>query len=235
MKREIVYSVLLHTVVLVLTVFSSPFDTGSKPDYTEVIRVSLLASEEVYPVSEEAEPVIIQTPAAMPKELPEIPIGEPTTSDEAPVDEEPEPEPEPKPEGPPETTPTVTRSEAAGDGGGEEEIHSPVTGGRSPFAGATIDNASFSYPYWFTQAFNKILRNWRNPVAADGAVVCVVYFQVIKSGRVVDVEVKNSSGLETFDDACVRAVQRSTPFPPLPREFRDEIIGITLPFKYEPR
>jgi TonB family protein len=97
-----------------------------------------------------------------------------------------------------------------------------------------VDNASFDYPYWFTQAFYKIQSNWRNPVSADYSIVCAIYFQVLKSGRVIELRVEESSGVRAYDEACLRAVERSTPFPPLPRAFPDEIIGITLPFKYEP-
>ncbi len=226
MKRDIFFSVVLHVVVIGMTVFASPFEVRSPSDYDEVIRVSLETLSEIpSPQAEPPEPVVIQTPQpAAAEEIPDIAVGELTTADEAVAEEKPPPKP------------TVTDEQVTGRPGTEQEeqIHSPITGGGSPFAGATIDNSAFNFPYWFTQAFNKILRNWRNPVAADGALVCVVYFQVIKSGRVIEVEVKTSSGIGAFDDGCLHAVSRSAPFPPLPRSFGDEIIGITLPFKYEP-
>ncbi|RKX27418.1 MAG: hypothetical protein DRP47_06590, partial [Candidatus Zixiibacteriota bacterium] len=105
----------------------------------------------------------------------------------------------------------------------------------SPFAGATIDNASFNYPYWFTQTFNKIAVNWKNPIVYDGTLICTIYFQVIKSGRIIELRIEKSSGIPEFDESCMRAVSGAAPFPPLPRQFRDEIIGLTLPFKHSPR
>jgi outer membrane biosynthesis protein TonB len=42
------------------------------------------------------------------------------------------------------------------------------------------------------------------------------------------------SGIPAFDNGCVQAIENSAPFPPLPEDFRDEIIGITIPFKYQP-
>lgn len=113
-------------------------------------------------------------------------------------------------------------------------VEAPGAGAGSPFQGATIDNARFNYPYWFTQAFNKIRSNWRNPVSADAPIVCLVYFQVIKSGRVIETRIEESSGIPAFDKACLTAIERSAPFPPLPRDFADEIIGMTLPFQYKP-
>ncbi len=70
----------------------------------------------------------------------------------------------------------------------------------------------------------------RNPVSTDATITCTVYFQVIKSGRLINVEVVESSGIAIFDEACVRAIKRSAPFPNLPHDFVDEIIGITIPF-----
>lgn len=115
------------------------------------------------------------------------------------------------------------------------EIVSDVTGTGSPFAGATIDNLSFDYPYWFEQAFSKIQSNWINSVEVDGEIVCVIYFQVIKSGRLIEARVETASGIEAFDQGCLASIYKSAPFPPLPSEFADEVIGITLPFKYSPR
>ena len=66
------------------------------------------------------------------------------------------------------------------------EIKTQSTAEGSPFAGAAIDNPNFQYPDWFELAFRKIQVNWSNPVNIDGAVVCVVYFQVIRSGRVIE-------------------------------------------------
>ena len=243
MKRDLIFSLALHAGVVALTLLASPFDINGQPDYDDVIQVELIsgfpaAAIESEPVAPPPEPVEVTIPPAVEEEPPDIPIGEPETSDEAVMEEEVEVE-EPEVEPPPvqsvveqPTQQRVTADAAADNGLGE--IHSPATAGSSPFAGATIDNASFNYPYWFTQAFNKIRRNWRNPVAADGVIICAVYFEVIKSGKVIVIRIENSSGIPRFDDACHAAVKRAAPFPPLPRQFADEIIGITLPFKYRP-
>ena len=237
MRREIVISIVLHLAVVLLLLAATPF--GQTPDRPlgDVIRVDLVLGME--PLAEVAapEPEIIEPDPTPSRTIPqpadeepiEIPISDPTTIDD-PVDVEPEEEkPEPEPERQPPSNSGQTQPEEQGS-----EIHSPVTAGASPFAGARIDNASFQYPYWFTQAFNKILRQWRNPVASNASLVCVIYFQVIKSGRIIEAEVESSSGIEQFDEACLRAVTSSAPFPPLPRQFGDEIIGLSLPFKYEP-
>ncbi|MFH1374564.1 MAG: TonB family protein [bacterium] len=223
MKRDIVLSLCLHAAIIMATVVSAPFDLKRQKDFGEVIRVSLTSLPEITP----SEPTPITVPKPMLEVLPDIPIDAPTTAAKAVIESEPKKKEEPK-----KPKPKTTGQVPSDAGAGEKEIESSATGGGSPFQGATIDNASFDYPYWFTQAFNKIAGNWRNPVGSDATLVCVVYFQVIRSGRLIELRVETSSGFGAFDDACLQAVQSSSPFPPLPREFRDEIIGITLPFKY---
>ena len=103
------------------------------------------------------------------------------------------------------------------------------------FGSAAVDNSNFNYPYYFVQSFGKIGRNWSNPVAANQPLSCIIYFQIIRSGTVLDPEVEKSSGVTAFDRACLRAVHASSPLPPLPPDFRDDIIGIHLEFPYKPR
>jgi TonB family protein len=219
MKREILFSLALHLAIVAATVVSAPFEIKKSRTYDEIIHVSLISLPPTIP-SEEPEPIAI--PQALSDVLPEILIDDPTTAKEAVV--------KPKPKKKDKKPQPKTTGQVASQGNGKE-IESPATGSGSPFQGATIDNVSFNYPYWFTQAFNKIAGNWRNPVLYEGTLVCAVYFQVIRSGRVVKLEVDTPSGIPAFDKACLLAIERSAPFPPLPREFRDEIIGITVPFK----
>ncbi|HWR84035.1 MAG TPA: TonB family protein [Candidatus Deferrimicrobium sp.] len=217
MTRDVIFSLALHGVIIVATVVSSPFDVSKRSPYGEVIRVSLMSLPSP-PAKQAPEPVTIpQIRAETPSE---IPLQAPTTAKEAKVT--------PKPKVKKERTTGTTDESAASD---KKQIESPATGTGSPFYGATIDNATFDYPYWFTQAFNKIAGNWRNPVLYEGTLVCAVYFQVIRSGKMIEIRVETSSGVPAFDQACLTAIERSTPFPPLPGEFRDEIIGITVPFK----
>ena len=228
MKREILFSLALHAVIFAFAVVSSPFETSARFDYDDIIRVRAVSLPDFSPPSGESpamEPLAV--PQALPEEVPEIAIDDPATVAEPKKVEKPKPKP---PEDTKEVKSTESKPAGAGAGNGKKEVDVAGSGPGSPFATATIDNASFDYPYWFTQAFNKIAGNFRNTVVIDGTVVCVVYFQVIRSGRLVVVEVEQSSGIPAFDRVCVTAIERSAPFPPLPREFLDEIIGISVPF-----
>jgi len=228
MSRDIIFSAVLHIIFVGIVLVSSPFKLKGNVPFDEIIRVQLTAPSEIKP----SEPVALE-PVSIPEpvfdEPVDIPISDPKTMKEAKLTPKEKPKPK-KTESKPKTQKQTGNSQKSGNtnNGDSKEIK---TGGGSPFAGATIDNASFDYPYWFTQAFNKIASNFRNTFLYDGTLVCVVYFQVIKSGRVLELRVENSSGFSEFDAVCIRAVESSKPFPPLPDDFRDEIIGITLPFK----
>jgi TonB family protein len=238
MKRDVVYSLILHVLAITLLVVSSPFVKSKTFDY-EVIRVNAVSPAQLpSSVSQQMttpEPVTI--PQAMADEPVELPMDKPSSIKKT-VKTNPKPKPKKTPRKEPvknaNTATTQTNKTTEGEGE-NKQIDVKATGNGASFGGATIDNASFNYPYWFQQAFNKIASNWHRTVLIDAPVVCVVSFQVIKSGRVYNVKVEKSSGIPAVDETCVQAIQSSAPFPPLPDEFRDEIIGITIPFKYQPR
>lgn len=233
-SRDMALSLILHVLIVGSTFL--PVSFGSRPDNLGTIISVKLISAPPMPAQPEAAPQPIKPldiPRAMEEEPVEIPIDDPTT---APPVEIPEKKPTPKPQ-PEKPKPDKTQknldavkgdTKQAGTKDGDADVE--VAGASSPFAGATVDNASFDYPYWFDLAFTQIANNFRNPINSDAKLVCVVYFQVIRSGRVLDVKVLTPSGIPAFDDACLAAIERSKPFNPLPREFRDEIIGITVPF-----
>ncbi len=228
MSRDVIFSSILHLILVGIVLVASPFKINGNVPFDEIIRVQLTAPNEM----KAAEPVAME-PVSVPEpvfnEPEDIAISDPETIKEAKIT----PKETPKPKKTQDKPKTQKPSNATNKSTGETKTESKEveTGGGSPFAGATIDNATFNYPYWFTQAFNKIASNYNNTFLYDGTLVCVVYFQVIKSGRIIEMRIEKSSGFPEFDDMCLRAIESSKPFPPLPNDFRDEIIGITLPFK----
>lgn len=225
MSKDLLFSIILHLIAIGAAIVASPLEHRKKMDFGEVIKVSLKSMSEIQK-SEPAPPLIIPKPQ-LADEVVQLPLDDPRTVKTK--KEIKKPEEKPKEEKKPETQ-TTTPSEQPP----EKEIETQSTAAGQMFAGATVHNESFDYPYWFEQAFNKISANFRNPVSSDAPIIAVVYFEVIQSGRVVDVHIVESSDVQPFDDACIRAIERSAPFPPLPKSFQDEIIGITLPFKFEP-
>ncbi|HOD66867.1 MAG TPA: TonB family protein [candidate division Zixibacteria bacterium] len=236
--RDIIFSAALHTVVIVVTLVSIPLAQKRELPFADIIRVQLTAPAQL----PGRQPAAIPAPPVPQPEVdanPDLPVEPPKPVEkEAVIDKKPEKKPEKKPQPKPQPQPEESApaaSSAAGESpsgaaGSGPQTNAPVGEG-SPFGGATIDNPSFTYPWWFTQAFNKIASGFHVRQAFPPDVTCVIYFEVIRSGRVIELRVDQSSGYPDFDDACMTAVSRATPFPPLPREFTDEVLGITVPFK----
>lgn len=216
MRSSIWFSVGLHLLILAATTISSPFVRKSTFEFDEIIKVQTFFPDEIAALSAPDIPEFVY------EEDPEISIDDPTTKPAVKIDK-PKPKPKPKKETPKKRT-TETRPEE------KPEETTEVDAGSSKFGQVTVDNANFDYPIWFRQAFAKIERNFRHSVLSDGSLVATVYFQVLASGRITGMRIEHSSGYADFDNAALEAVSRSAPFPPLPREFRDEILGITVPF-----
>lgn len=67
----------------------------------------------------------------------------------------------------------------------------------------------------------RIEQNWNPPPGVRNMTVKVL-FPILRSGRVGDPKLEQSSGNSYFDMAALRAILASSPFPPLPEEFFKE-------------
>ena len=231
--KDLFYSIILHVGLIMMLSVLNPFSVLVKPDF-EAVAVNIIS---LPPMGD---------PAKIVEEMPEITIPQATFEEEAaipvsppesvteekelekPVEKE---KPKPKPRRDEGYQGNAEKGETTQKGGSDV---SDMLGPGSPFGSATVDNANFRYPYWFNQSFGKINRNWSNPVQANQPLSCFIYFEVLRSGTVLDPIIETSSGIPAYDRACLRAVQ-AVSLPPLPNDFRDDIIGIRLEFHYQPR
>jgi protein TonB len=163
----------------------------------------------------------------------------------APVREEPRPEPvqePPRSEAPvlptrqadkkPDARPA--RPQPAGDTEqpGETGRAGAPTGnllGTSTFGSqvAGLDNPDFTYGYYIDQLLGAIDARWERPTLG-GDVRAVIAFRIGRDGAVSDLRVAESSGYNSFDLAALRAVMNAAPFPPLPRAYRHDSLGVNL-------
>jgi TonB family protein len=59
----------------------------------------------------------------------------------------------------------------------------------------------------------------------------VVGFQVLRNGKIVNINIEKSSGRYLFDQAAQRAVYSANPLPPLPDEFGGEHLSVHIEFE----
>ncbi|HUI46375.1 MAG TPA: TonB family protein [Nitrospirota bacterium] len=74
---------------------------------------------------------------------------------------------------------------------------------------------------------DKIQQNW-NPPPGVAAAKAKVEFTVLRSGRVGDAKLLASSSNFYFDQAAVRAILMSSPFPPMPEGFYKDYAVFTV-------
>jgi protein TonB len=101
--------------------------------------------------------------------------------------------------------------------------------GTSAFGSAIagLDNPDFRFGYYLDQLLSAIDAKWTRPPLGDG-VEAVISFRIERDGSLADLQVAESSGYHSFDLAALRAVQNASPFPPLPRAYRHDSLGVNL-------
>ena len=94
-----------------------------------------------------------------------------------------------------------------------------------------IDAERFPFSYYLEAIEGRVSRNWfGSAVSGSKGLKCIIYFRLLRDGRIDELRVEKSSGNRYFDESALRAVRSSTPFPPLPRAFSGSYLGIHFAF-----
>jgi len=103
-----------------------------------------------------------------------------------------------------------------------EEPETAAPAGRKQESVAVASTTQdFRFPPYLLIVRDKVERNWNPPPGAKGAKVKVT-FRILRSGRVGEANLQEPSGNFYFDQAAMRAILASSPFPPLPEGFFKE-------------
>ena len=111
----------------------------------------------------------------------------------------------------------------------------PGPGAEPAMGSVSFDGGDFPFASFVSRMRQKIAATWEVPVGTEGVErSALVYFRVHRDGGVSHVAIEKSSELPLFDRSCQRAVIEAAPLPPLPREYRDEYLGVHFSFLYQP-
>ena len=91
----------------------------------------------------------------------------------------------------------------------------------------SLDNPDFTFGYYLDRMLSLIDAQWARPGMGSG-VKAVIFFRIHRDGSMTDLRVEQSSGYNSFDLAALRAVQNAAPFPPLPRAYKHQDLGVNL-------
>ena len=89
-----------------------------------------------------------------------------------------------------------------------------------------VEDPNFTYGYYLDRVVALIRENWVRP--QTGATDALVHFRVSKDGSITSIELRRTSGDAAFDRAALRAVEASSPLPPLPRGYQRDDLGINM-------
>jgi TonB family protein len=213
-RPSLIAALLLHALPLLLVLGQSLF--AQKPRPLEFVPVQLIPAAAL-----QAKPVPRPTPAQPARPAAPKPAPPPPPRDERPALPAPEPQRKKEPPPPPPAeTETSEGPQAAGQTIGLAE-------GSSSGSFSGFDNPEFTYGYYVDRMLAAIRANWVNIPIAENAFM-ILHFRIQSDGRVTELEVVQSSGNRAFDLAGVRAVQSSSPLPPLPRSYRYPSLGVNL-------
>ncbi len=98
-----------------------------------------------------------------------------------------------------------------------------------------IGLSSFPFTYYLQIIIDRVSNNWFTSLVepgTTGSFQSTVHFRIYKNGQISEPEIKESSGIRSLDLSALRAIKSSAPFPPLPRAYEDEYLGIYLIFEH---
>ncbi|MXX03765.1 MAG: TonB C-terminal domain-containing protein [Gemmatimonadetes bacterium] len=96
-----------------------------------------------------------------------------------------------------------------------------------------LDERNFEYPYYLGMMQRKIQQHFTVPrMLGVTQLETVIYFRVVRSGRITGVVMERSSSNAVFDLAAQRALNAADPLPPLPEGYRKSYLGVHFAFQY---
>jgi outer membrane biosynthesis protein TonB len=104
-----------------------------------------------------------------------------------------------------------------------------TTGKKSEGVDVTTPQQDFKYSYYIDTVTNQIKQNWNPPPDNSNAKARVI-FKVNRSGWVVSVDLdkEHSNASFPFQQAALRAIRASNPFPRLPEEYSKQSLEFTV-------
>ena len=158
------------------------------------------------------------------------------------TEKKPEPKPEPKPapvEEPPEPAPEEILEEALARikkrAGSKEKAAAGVQGNAS--SAWEEKQKEIEYSAYYDQVERAVRENWIPPQDMNFEVetaMTVVSLTLLPDGRVLKSYIEETSGDPQFDESVMRAILKSTPFPPPPIGLKQQRFDLGLRFHSTP-
>lgn len=94
--------------------------------------------------------------------------------------------------------------------------------------------SDFPFQYYLENIHAKISSCWTDPqMSIDKKYSAIISFTILKTGEVINISVKESSGVAGFDQSGIKAIELAKPFPQLPPGFLDSELIVNVEFALE--
>lgn len=131
---------------------------------------------------------------------------------------EPEKKPEVKPAPPPPAAPPKRRGSPFGKS----------LGVSSKKATIGVEDPNFTYGYYLDRVVGQISQAWSRPPVGSEIKQALFHFRIERNGTISNLRMVESSKSEIFDQTARRAIEASSPLPPLPKSYKQTSLGINL-------
>lgn len=232
-RYMLLWSVSLHIFLLIGIIAASRYQIINRPalKFISAQLISLPSSISKAPpaaktVSEKKAQDIVKTPAPAPeKKKPDLILSPKKKKKEA-----------------PKKKPTITKKKKEGKSKATSNKSTLIKKEAKAIGGIfksqpgmpSLDIHSLHYA-WYQSIVTNILRsNWATSVADEKShnIKVFVSFVILRNGSIAEIKIIEPSGIFILDQAVMRAVINSNPFPPLPAEFRRSKLYAQYEFVY---
>ena len=198
---------------------AAPAPAPSKPEKT--IKIPEPAAKKTPP----KKPVIKQDDRVESKKPPDKPVPTPTPSKSPAAAASPEPE--------------AATAAGSGQGAASAPGGSGPPAGKPGVEGGTGSGGPDAYTFYYALLDRRIRGAWKKPLdpeslAARQHLACLVTLSLSSSGRVLSLDLAQTSGFEPLDRSAIRAVQDAEPFPPFPHKLGVSTLTINFEFVLTP-
>jgi len=120
----------------------------------------------------------------------------------------------------------------------ESRVSSPIFGGTMGTGGIGARSSTFGNQFGaYVQVLQeRIAQKWKASeldARLKSVPVCIVYFEILRDGRIQNMRVAQTSGNQELDLSAQRAVTEASPFEPLPQGYQSSVAKMEVGFKLQ--
>lgn len=94
--------------------------------------------------------------------------------------------------------------------------------------------SNFPFQWYLELIHGKISSCWTNPeMSLDKKYSAIISFTITKTGEIININVKRSSGVGNFDQSGIKAIELAKPFPQLPPGYAYPQLTVNVEFALE--